>query len=1525
MKINSLYSRFFCRCARSILCTCVCLLAIVSHSLTAKPVVSDPRFSQLTITDGLSQSSVNAVLIDRNGFLWIGTHWGLNRYDGYKVSPLNRQHNILNKASIYALFEDDAGLIWISTGWEGIYSIDPATSEMKQRIAIKSRSFDEPLQSSEFITQGPDGKIWVVLDESIVSYDKETEQITTVFALSDAEVAVQQHVRTMAFWQGEILVGTSTGLYLLDRLTQKLTLLTHLRPDSRTLDADNTKALYVAEDDSLYIGTVDGLFRLSAQQVAALIKSPETELYSTPLIDGRNIWKIVVSGETIYLPTDEGVFRFIPSTQTAEQIFLPSDAPYGISSDQLYDLTVDDEGNLWLGSDAAGALYWQTANDLFSNRHSLNSELSHDAVWSLYLQDETTLWLGSDNGLNRYRLDTDEITAYLVDEDHKSVESSGSIYQILSAGDIQLWLYTPQGLYLFDMETGQAEPLTDLVPESRAIFAMDTWGYYQAPDDTIWFVGEEAFYRFDPLANSIVEHQLFDVGELKPELVWGFLGQLPGDDNGVLVSATHSLWRLDIETGETRKLHSISRARAQRYVYPESWVVDRNNTLWVTYPGAGLVGLDSISFEEKFLYDQTNRLPANEVYGLQLDGRGDLWLSSLKGILKINVDNHHLRHYSYNHGLATEEFNEFSAVQLADGRIAYGSYKGVTLFEPNQLTSHARVHPPRIAISNIELLSRDLSMPLTNLNGARIDLAHNDVGLSIEFSGLTFSEQNNLRFQYELTGGKDISYPLTRDNRATFATLNPGQYQFRVWAYSADSGERGEMATIDIVVAYPPWASPGAYFGYAVLLITLLLLVWRRHRLHQSQIAQAHEATKQSEQRMQLALTGSDSGIWEWDEQQNCFVQNRFEALLGYQVPVALTLDELLHFIHPSDQQRFKAAWQIFVYGDNTTFDVSYRLRHQQGHYLYFRDLGSLVTRDQTSRIIGTYTDVTDIYSTKERASLFGRIFEHSHEWVMVLNKHFRVIDANPALRAIIGSRSEEDFPEKLAELLALNPDGKRLILAQIRKLSFGEQWNGELAFVAPSGQRYEVEVDLYSVASGDSLSPEHYAITLSDITEQKRVQAQLKKMASFDGLTGLPNRMLFLDRLSHAIDQAERAATSLAVMFIDLDKFKQINDSLGHDAGDALLCHVATQVTQCLRKEDTVARLSGDEFVVMLENIDANEASRVANTLNQVIQQPLQLGAEAISVGSSIGIAMYPMDGRRGDELIKHADIAMYHAKNARAFSVQFYQTEMNHQVRERLSLANGLKDAVKDKAFSCCYQPIIDFSSGKVIALELLMRWQRDGVAVSPMTFIPIAEEMGLIGEMTWQALHLGLTDLRHWYQLGYQPRLSLNLSARHFDVEGLTQELVSLMADYALPCSALSLEITEGALMSDHVRAQAMMNRLNEAGFTLALDDFGTGYSSLKYLQAFPIDILKIDRSFVSEIGVSDSAEGIINATLKLAEILNMQCIAEGIETREQALFFAERGCDWLQGYYFSRPVIAENVPALLASSLPSALDS
>ena len=482
--------------------------------------------------------------------------------------------------------------------------------------------------------------------------------------------------------------------------------------------------------------------------------------------------------------------------------------------------------------------------------------------------------------------------------------------------------------------------------------------------------------------------------------------------------------------------------------------------------------------------------------------------------------------------------------------------------------------------------------------------------------------------------------------------------------------------------------------------------------------------------------------------------------------------------------------------------------------------------------------------------------------------------------------------------------------------LDHGE-WKGEISGRRKNGELFPKWQTITGIRDDDGVLT-HYVSVFSDISHIKESEKQLQHLAHHDSLTGLPNRLLLLARLEHSLQHASRNGCHVAVMFLDLDHFKKINDSFGHPVGDQLLKMVATRLLSAVRKDDTVARLGGDELTVILGSLsDANYAATAAKSILERLAKPFHLEGQDVFVSASIGISIYPQDGKDTTTLLKNADTAMYMAKHEGRRRYYFYSEDLTERAYEALTLESQLHRALEREELFLHYQPQVSLQDGRIVGVEALLRWQHPELGwVPPDRFIPLAEENGLIGPIGKWVLHTACGQAKAWQDQGLaRVRMSVNLSGRQLAREDIVDEVGEALEATGLSPLCLELELTESSVMTQAGHTTTTLDALRALGTTIAIDDFGTGYSSLAYLKRFPVDRLKIDRSFVRDIPQDESDVALARAIVALAQSLDLKVVAEGVETEEQRELLKTIGCQEMQGFLFSRPRAANDLAKLL----------
>ena len=701
---------------------------------------------------------------------------------------------------------------------------------------------------------------------------------------------------------------------------------------------------------------------------------------------------------------------------------------------------------------------------------------------------------------------------------------------------------------------------------------------------------------------------------------------------------------------------------------------------------------------------------------------------------------------------------------------------------------------------------------------------------------------------------------------------------------------------------------------------------WRRVIVVIEDITKRKKAQRQLEDtfnQLKLAVDSAQLGVWrldltntrlDWNDQQLAIYGLRAEQFDH-------SIEAWRSRVLPDDLASADAGfWR--VQGGGSIKDVEFRIRRPDGEIRYISASGTAITAEdgQLTELIGINADVTEERRKEERLRQAATVFSSTAEGVTITELDGTIIDVNEAFTEITGYAADEVIGQTPSLLQSGRHDAD-FYRAMWRALEETGQWRGEIWNRRKDGSLYPQLLTVSAVREQDG-EPTGYVGVFTDITRIKRSEERLDHLAHHDPLTDLPNRLLLMERLGQSIRHAARHQSMLAVVFVDLDRFKTVNDSLSHTAGDQLLQQVARRFVELVRADDTVARLSGDEFILLLEGAgNADQVTTAITKLMSAFDAPFELEVGEVRITASMGVALYPQDGTDAATLLRNADAAMYRAKDEGRDSYHFYTKELTTSAFEHLFLENALRYALQREEFQLAYQPQIDLQTGKCVAVEVLLRWEHpEQGTISPDRFIPIAEQSGLIRGIGQWVLQTACAQGKAWLDQGLPfEHLAVNVAGPQVQDPAFADQVQSVLEATGLPARRLELEVTEGFVMHRAPGSIRQLQQIRAKGIEIAIDDFGTGYSSLSYLKQLPIDTLKIDQSFVREIPHDTNDMAISAAVVAMAGELGLKTVAEGVETIAQAHFFRDHGCRLAQGYFFSEPLSADQLAAFFAETL------
>ena len=687
-------------------------------------------------------------------------------------------------------------------------------------------------------------------------------------------------------------------------------------------------------------------------------------------------------------------------------------------------------------------------------------------------------------------------------------------------------------------------------------------------------------------------------------------------------------------------------------------------------------------------------------------------------------------------------------------------------------------------------------------------------------------------------------------------------------------------------------------------------------------LSDINRALRNSQERLTLAIDAAGIGLWDWNLTNNEIYHSNFEQLLGYsKLELKAFMGKMQSIIHPDDYSLVRHALVQHLRKKKPSYEVCYRIQHRAGHWIWVEDSGRVVAWDEKNRplrLIGTRRDITPEREIEEKLRLSASVFEHAAEGIYILDSQFRYLSVNPRMTQITGFGDQELHGKSIFDESVDKLDQKQLSYHSIfERIKLEDEWQGELTEYRKNGQSFPQWLHITAIRN-DENDISHYVGIMSDLTQRKEAEEKLKYLANYDRLTGLANRNLFHDRLHAAIIKAREQQNTLAVVYIDLDRFRTLNDSLGHELGDELLKKVAERISSCASSAHTVARLGSDEFTLILDQYATRQdIETYCDNVIEQLRRPFRIGEHELLLGASIGVSLFPEHGRELQILINHADMALQQAKRMGGNSMHFFSSDVRVVPVEQVNLESALRKAIFRDEFVVYYQPKICLKTNLIIGTEALVRWQHPTMGLlAPGQFIPLAEEAGLISAIGEIVLDKACRQTQFWHEQGLGSICtSVNVVAQQLQRGNLLEIVDRVLVCTRLDPIALELEITESSFMEDRQIVCQTLEGLRTRGIKIALDDFGTGYSSLSYLRDFPIDILKIDQSFVFRIGQAEKDDAIVRAIFAMGHSLGMKIVAEGVETQEHLDFLKTQGCDAIQGFLISRPIPAQDLTLML----------
>ncbi|MBS0211930.1 MAG: EAL domain-containing protein [Proteobacteria bacterium] len=1516
-------------CSRRCWLALACLLAL----LAMPAALADVRafvFHRVVAESGLRQNDVSVLLQDRQGFIWLGTQGGLHRYDGqdYRVFVRNPADPAsLPDNFITALAEGEPGSLWVGTNDAYVAQLDLASGRFRRLLPKEAAHATDGSRQVLALRYDPGHGLWVMTGAGLDLLDPQTGLRRSILRKPEA-VGTRDNFQMTSDRAGILWAAMPSGLYRIDPVT--LAVRSIAAPDGVSgIVCDRAGRLWV---------TADTLYRLDPESasltpVGAFNKGGHAGPLQRIVAD--------LQGRLWIAARHNALLRYDPASGATDVIHGGAAQDGALPEDEIDALLVDRTGLLWVGTFTNGVVTTDSDGARFtyiSDNDAAHTQYYANSVRSFFQDTPGVLWVGTDgDGVKRYDIATDRFTEY-VDALRSALPNPAlvnqiTVYAMASAPAGNVWVATNVGLFRLDPGHARAQ-LQDLGVEdtqSGVTHAAEVRALAAAPHGGLWV--------------GTFNHGLIELdasGHRVRQILAGSEALTSVQVNRLYVDAKGALWVGTL--GGLNRLGSDGNITQFPYVSNDDGTLagkrvrsiagGRDGSVWVgTHSGLNRLTTAAdgkVSIRRYPVLDRSGRV--DTVYGVVVDDRGKVWVSSNDGVLRVDPDTGATRRFTRIDGLQNLEFNGGAYLRLSDGRIAFGGIRGINTFDPDRIANDTYFPPVVLTSARIGAATGDGAGLLT---ATRVRMQESEALLRLRFAALEFANPQGIEYRYRLEGLDPAWVNAGHHPEATYTNLAPGHYRFRAQATNRDGLWSRRELSLPIDIIPPWWKSAPARAGYVLLALMGFALAWYLvQRRHHREIAHGR-AIAHREQQLKMALWGSGDDFWDLDLAAST-LRRSTAASDGRDAHIEpITVEQWRsEVLHPDDVHAVEEQLDAHLRGDTDHFESMHRVRHpRSGEWRTILARGKVVERDADGkplRVAGTARDVSRKQREERERAIAGEVLGSMSEAVGVFGLDFRFVSVNRAFTLMTGYEEGEILGQS-ASTLDSTQHSPEFYRDMRHTLELVGRWSGEMWQRRKDGEEFLCSFEAVEVLESNNTRG-HYVVVLNDITDRKRAEQELRYLANFDTLTGLPNRALLSERLARAIVRARRQDSMVAVLFLDLDRFKEINDSLGHAAGDRILKAVAAHLQATTNPTDTVSRLGGDEFTVVVEDIASEEdACRVARAILGAFVQPLLVDERnEVIITPSIGIALYPAHGLTPTDLLKHADSAMYQAKGIGRNTYLVYTDAMESQARQRANITAALRRAVDRNEFQLLYQPRLSLARGRISGVEALLRWHSAELGeMMPADFIPIAEETGLIVQLGEWALREACRTLAAWQADGLTDvRIAVNVSVLQLLRGDLPQLIASVLAESGAPPSRLELELTETMVMNNAAEARSIFDQLRAIGVSLAIDDFGTGYSSLVYLKQLPIDMLKIDKAFVNDITRDPDDEAITTTIITMAHSLGLTVIAEGVESQGQLDFLREHGCDEIQGYWLSQPLAEPHCRTFIhtwhhtASKLPSA---